>query len=202
MVERGPFPGRCIGASIDGSFLEETVWSDICRFLSEPTDLIDELLAESNDAEARAAAEAERRTLVAARDAAQDRRKRAIDLYTRGKLSDDEFDSIAAEVDQELQKVNELLARIQREDEALQDGVASEEVLAEIRERLDGGLTQAERQEIVQLLVRQITVHTTVPGNGPKQVRIAIDYRFPVVAKTGSVIADSSCYSLSRTVAI
>ena len=185
MVERGPFPGKCIGASIDGSRLEDTVWSDICRFLSEPQDLIDELLAESNEAEARAAVEADHTTLTAARDAARDRRKRAFDFYSRGKVSEDEFDAIAAEVDQELQKINERLADLQREKDTLQDPVASEQVLAEIRKRLDGGLTQAERQEIVQLLVREIIVHTTMPDKGPKQVRIAIDYRFPVVAATG-----------------
>ena len=188
MAHRGPLEGKCIGASIDGSLLEETVWTDISRFLSDPADLIDELLAESNDAQARAAAEADRVTLIAARDAAQQRRARAIDLYTRAKLSDSEFDAIAAEVDQELQTVNERLAHLQRENDALQDSVASEEVLAEIRKRLDDGLTQAKRQEIVQLLVRRITVHTTVPDKGPKQVRIAIDYRFPVVATTGSVM--------------
>ena len=55
--------------------------------------------------------------------------------------------------------------------------------------RLDGGPnSDSERREIVQLLVRRITVHTTVPKQGRKQIRIAIDYRFPVVATTGSVM--------------
>ena len=177
MVERGPFPGKCIGASIKGDLLETTVWSDISRFLSDPGSLIDELLAESDDAQTRAAAEAERVTLTAARDAAQDRRKRAIELYTHGKVSEVEFDAIAAEVDRELETLDERLADLQGENDALDDSVPTEEVLSEIRKRLDGGLSQAERQEIVQLLVRQITVHTTVPEQGRKQVRIVIDYR-------------------------
>ena len=201
MVERGPFTGRCIGASIDGSLLENTVWSDISRFLSQPADLIDELLDESNDAQARAVAEAERVTLTAAREAAQERRMRAIDLCTRGSISSVEFDAIAAEVEKERQKLDERLADHERRNDALADAVASQDVLSEIRNRLDGGLTQAERQEIVQLLVRRITVHTTVPKQGRKQIRIAIDYRFPVVATTGSVIAASHGYNLSRTIA-
>ena len=201
MVERGPFLGRCIGASIDGSLLEHTVWSDICRFLSQPADLIDELLAESNDAQARAVAEAERVSLTAAHDAAEERRKRAINLYTRGKLSEVEFDAIAAEVEQERKKLDERLADHERRNAALADAVASEDVIAEIRKRLDGGLSIAERQEIVQLLVRQITVHTDPLKQGRKQVRIVIDYRFPVVATTGSVIAASSSYNLRRTLA-
>ena len=201
MVERGPFPGKCIGASIKGELLEDTVWSDISRFLSQPADLIDELLDESNDAQARAVAEAERVTLTAARDAAQERRMRGIDLYTRGSISSVEFNAIAAEVQQERKKLDERLADLQGENDALGDSVPTEEVLSEIRKRLDGGLSQAERQEIVQLLVRQITVHTTVPEQGRKQVHIVIDYRFPVVATTGSVIAASHSYNLRRVIA-
>ena len=48
-------------------------------------------------------------------------------------------------------------------------------MLAEIRQRLTGDLSDSERREIVQLLVRRITVHTTLTGRGPKQVRVVID---------------------------
>ena len=202
MAERGPFPGKCIGASIKGDLLETTVWSDVSRFLAEPEDLIDELLADSNDAQTRAVTEAERVTLIAARDAAQDRRKRAIELYTRGKVSEVEFDAIAAEVERQLETLDERLADLQGENDALGDSVPTEEVLSEIRKRLDGGLSQAERQEIVQLLVRQITVHTTVPEQGRKQVRIVIDYRFPSAAKTGTVTPASVNYTLRRVLAL
>ncbi len=55
--------------------------------------------------EPRTVAEAERASLHRRnRDAAvQLRRKRAIDLYTRGKLSEVEFDAIAADVEQRTQ---------------------------------------------------------------------------------------------------
>ena len=196
MVERGPFPGKCIGASIKGDLLETTVWSDVSRFLAEPEDLIDELLADSNDAQTRAVTEAERVTLTAARDAAQDRRKRAIELYTRGKVSEVEFDDIAAEVERELKTLDERLDDLEPEDGDLDDAVSAD-TLAEIRERLDEDLSDAKRREIVQLLVRRITVHTTLP----KQGRIVIDYRFPSAAKTGTVIAASHSYNLRRTIA-
>ena len=201
MVERGPFPGKCIGASIKGDLLETTVWSDISRFLSDPGSLIDELLAESDDAQTRAAAEAERSTLIAARDAARDRRFRALDIYTRGKIPESDFDAITAEVDRELNRLDERLAALEPPKDDPSDAVASEDLLSEIRNRLDGGLTQAQRQEIVQLLVRRITVHTTLSEQGRKQRRIAIDYRLPSAATTGTVIAASHSYNLSRVIA-
>ena len=110
MAHRGPLSGKCIGASIKGEHLEDVVWSDVSRFLSDPNDLVGELLAESSDQGAQAAAEAERASLIDARSAAQHRRKRAIDLYTRGKLSDDEFDAIAADVERELRVLDDRLA--------------------------------------------------------------------------------------------
>ena len=117
MAHRGPFAGKCIGASIKGEKLEAAVWSDVSRFLLDPQVLVDELLAESNDIESRAVAEAERASLIDARSAAQHRRKRAIDLYTRAKLSDDEFDAIAADVEQELKTLDERLAVLEPDDD-------------------------------------------------------------------------------------
>ena len=135
MAHRGPLQGKCIGASIKGERLEQAVWSDVCRFLSDPEDLVDELLAESADIDNRAAAEAERVSLLDARDAAQHRRKRAIDLFTRAKLSDDEFDEVAADVERELKTLDERLENLEPGEDALDDAV-SEDVLAEFRERL------------------------------------------------------------------
>ena len=131
MAHRGPFQGKCIGASIKGEKLEAAVWSDVSRFLANPNDLVDELLAESNDIESRAVAQAERASLIDARSAAQHRRKRAIDLYTRAKLSDDEFDAIAADVERELNTLDDRLADLEPEDGDLDDAV-SEDVLASI----------------------------------------------------------------------
>ena len=36
MAHRGPFAGKCIGASIKGEKLEAAVWSDVSRFLTDP----------------------------------------------------------------------------------------------------------------------------------------------------------------------
>ena len=201
MAHRGQFAGKCIGASIKGEHLEDVVWSDVSRFLTNPNDLVDELLAESNDIESRAVAEAERASLHRA-IAPQPRiaATRAIDLYTRAKLSDDEFDAIAADVERELKTLDERLAVLEPDDDSLDDAV-SEDVLAEIRHRLAEDISDAERQEIVQLLVRRITVHTTLPDRGRKQVRVVIDYRFPRVGEARTGIAASHSYNLRRIIA-
>ncbi len=200
MAHRGQFAGKCIGASIKGEKLETAVWSDVSRFLLDPQVLVDELLAESSDQRAQAVAEAERTSLLANRSLVQERRTRAIDLYTRGKLSEVEFDAIAADVERELKTLDERLAVLEPDDDSLDDAV-SDDVLAEFRERLAEEVSDAERQEIVQLLVRRITVHTTLTDRGRKQVRVVIDYRFPRVGEARTGIAASSSYNLRRTLA-
>ena len=141
MAHRGPLQGKCIGASIKGEKLEQAVWSDVSRFLNDPQVLVDELLAENSDAQTRAVAEAERDSLLANRCAVQERRKRAIDLYTRAKLSDDEFDAIAADVEQELKTFDDRLADLEPDEDVADDAV-SEDVLAEIRETPGGDLSE------------------------------------------------------------
>ncbi len=81
-------------------------------------------------------------------------------------------------MERELKTLDDRLAVLEPDDDVADDGL-SEHVLAEIRQRLTGDLSDSERREIVQLLVRRITVHTTLPGRGRKQVRVVIDYRFP-----------------------
>ncbi len=200
MAHRGPFAGKCIGASIKGEHLEDVVWSDVSRFLTDPDELTDELLADDSDAENHAIAEAERDSLLANRSAVQDRRTRAIDLYTRGKLSDDEFDAIAADVERELKTLDERLAVLEPDDDSLDDAL-SEDVLAEIRERLTTTSQTLSAGRSFRLLVRRITVHTTLPDRGRKQVRVVIDYRFPPGGAARTRIAASHGYNLRRVIA-
>jgi hypothetical protein len=57
------------------------------------------------------------------------------------------------------------------------------DTLAEIRSRLDAGLTDAQRQEIVRLLA-SVVVHTSVDENGKKTAKALVTYRFPGVVNT------------------
>ena len=103
-------------------------------------------------------------------------------------------------MERELKTLDERLAVLEPDDDSLDDAV-SEDVLAEFRDRLAEDLSDAERREIVQLLVRRITVHTTLTGRGRKQVRVVIDYRFPRVGEARTGIAASHGYNLRRVIA-
>ncbi len=169
MVERGPFTGKCIGASIKA--LSSKTPSGPMSPASSPIPQTSSTSSSMSPTTPRPAlsprpnGHPHRSTLRRSR-APQARHR---PLHPRQASPSVEFDAIAAEVEQELQKLDERLADHERRNDALDDAVASEDVLSEIRKRLDGGPnSDAERQEIVQLLVRRITVHTTVPKQRPQ----------------------------------
>ena len=62
------------------------------------------------------------------------------------------------------------------------------DLLNAIRERLDAGLTDEQRQQVALLLVKQITVYTTVKEDGTKEVKLVIEYRF---SASGVVTTDT-----------
>jgi hypothetical protein len=126
---------------------------------------------------------AESITLRRVLDGLEGQRKQALALNIRGRLGD-------AELDAELDRIATERIDLDRRVAALEPSEASElpeaaiDLLAEMRARLDAGLTEEQRQEIVRLLVR-ITIHTETPlEGGRKTARAIAEYRFPAVVDT------------------
>jgi site-specific DNA recombinase len=185
MVERGPLPGRCWGQSIRTDAIEPLIWADIERWLRNPGDILDELDGRGErDAQGTVAA-AESMTLARALDGLEEQRRRALALGIRGQLSDAELDVELARIAREKA---ELEARVVALTPQAAPGAAevAMDALTALRARLDAGLSEEERQEIVRLLVR-ITIHTETPvDGGRKAARAIVEYRFPAVVETST----------------
>lgn len=182
LTERGPIEGRCPAKSLKGPDIDTVVWDDIERFLRDPGDILQEL-SQEREMDARAAiAEAERVTLESAMADLARRRKKAIDLNTRERISDAELHELLADIAREQEGVEKRLHE-------LKDALAAApepldpDLLQELRRRLDEGLDDAQRQEVVRLLVKQITVYTQVVPEGNK-AKVLIEYRCPAVVNT------------------
>ncbi len=181
MAERGPLPGRCPGQSIRTDAIEPIIWADVERFLRDPGDVLAELERERTTESQSAVAEAEAITLGRAIEALDAQRKQVLALNIRGRLPDAELD---AELDRITAEKSALEARVV----ALEPSRGEElpevawDVLAELSARLDAGLTDEQRQEIVRLLVR-ITVQTEPAAEGRRKSAMAVvEYRFPAPA--------------------
>jgi len=181
LLRRGPVEGRCIAKAVNGHYLQPRVWADVEAFLRDPGTIVHELETEFGGDGQKAIAEAESITLTAALRDLEEQQDRAIDLHIRGRLD-------AQTLDAQLDRIASDRAEIERRLATLHTDMAEEEppltpdILAELRRRLDEGLSDEERQEIVRLLVR-ITVHTEI-RDGKKHARAVVEYRFPSVGET------------------
>jgi site-specific DNA recombinase len=183
LAERGPIPGRCWGQSLRTDAIESVVWGDVGRWLRAPGDILDELDGQAEREAQSALAEVQSITLGRALEALENQRKQVLALNIRGRLPDGELDA-------ELDRITAEKAELQRRVAALEPSrsdvpqESTTDLLGEVRGRLDAGLTDDQRQEIVRLLVR-IVVYTELPAEGRKKsARAVVEYRFPGVVET------------------
>lgn len=183
LVERGPIVGRCWGQSIRTDAIEPFIWADIERWLRNPGEVLDDLDGRGERDAQSAIVVAESITLARALDALEGQRRQALALNIRGRLADRELD---AELDRIAAEKTELECRLPavQPADSLAMPAAAIDLLDELRGRLDAGLTDEQRQEIVRLLVRAV-VQTETPAEGRKKTaRVTVEYRFPVVVET------------------
>jgi site-specific DNA recombinase len=178
-VERGPIPGRCLGMAVRNDAIESPVWDDIEAWLRNPGDVLDALDGASEREAQGAIAEAEGITLSRALVALEAQRKQSIALNIRGRLSDADLDVELDRIDAERTEVQARLDAVQapRAEVVPQE---AHDLLAEVRARLDAGLTDEQRQEIVRLLA-SVVVQTTIGEDGKKTAKALVTYRFPCV---------------------
>jgi site-specific DNA recombinase len=188
LVERGPLPGRCWSQSIRTDAIEPAVWSDIEGWLRDPGDLLNELDGHAEREAQGATLEAEAIMLGAALNSLESQRTQALALNIRGRLTDVELDAQLDRIATERSELERRIAAL----ELTEAPPAPEtiDLLAEVRQRLDDGLTAEQRQEIVRLLVH-IVVHTSSGGDGKRAARAVVTYRFPAVVETSTGIRAS-----------
>jgi site-specific DNA recombinase len=179
LLERGPLAGRCPGCAIRTDRIEPSIWADIERFLRDPGDVLDELDGRTEREAQGAIVEAESITLRRALEALEAQRKQAIALNIRGRLPDADLD---AELDRIEAERSELQARLTALQAPRAEVVPQEvyDLLAEVRARLDAGLTDEQRAEIVRLLAA-VVIKTDIGQNGKKTAKALVTYRFPCV---------------------
>ena len=177
MTSRADADGVCKNKGIKSTLIEPIIWQDIERWLREPGELLKELQGELNQGKAAEIQEADRTTLEARlreldRDEDGFHRQNA-----KGLLSDTKLQKYLSEIAENRatieKKMEEILSK-----ESAQEPLPND-LLQELRNRLDNGLTEEKRQEIVKFLVNKITIRTKTEGDIRKSVA-EIDYRFSI----------------------
>jgi len=178
IAQRGPLLGRCPGKGIKGEHLEPIVWADIEAWLRDPGALLDDLTNEVHNDEAAAVQEATRMTLLAALETVVERRARRLAQHERGYITDVELDESLSGLEGERRELDRRMAELDPVRSAADRDVPPD-LVRELRERLDRGVSESERQQIVRHLVAKITILTEPLPEGKKSARALIEYRFP-----------------------
>jgi site-specific DNA recombinase len=180
---------RCTAKRAKGAYLEPVVWRDIERFLRNPGDILVELQGEAVGDPTHERLLEERMRFEAALAEHRDERDRLLDLYQHGDISRPEFEQRAEQLRDATTRIEERLATLASQEDQHDDQPLDPDLLAELRRRLDQGLSAEQRQEIVRLLVRDVTIHTD-ESDATRRQRAVIRYRFddavPSHTDTGS----------------
>jgi site-specific DNA recombinase len=176
---------RCPSVSIPVKQLEEDVWEDIDRFLRNPGDVIEQLQA-SIDREGvhREHTMRDISGLQTAFAEKQRERQRILELYRRAVITEDDLkaqlEAITAEqaiLEHEIENCQDNLRKRQSEQEMLH---STEQLLIEVRARLDAPLSWAIKRAVVEQLVEGISARTE-----GKEASVDVTYRFvPVENRT------------------
>lgn len=179
IIERGPLQGRCLGQSIRGPAIEAAVWGDIERWLRDPDEILDDIDLDAECRASHAVAEADAIALAGRLEGLERQRAQAIKLNIRGVVNEDELNEELARIALERVEIERRLTDLQPPEDTDNVPEATIDLLAELRRRLDEGLNDVQRHEIVRLLVRRIVVQTEVLEGQRKHVNVIVDYHFP-----------------------
>ena len=173
---------RCRAKAVKADWLDGEVWADCEAFLRNPGQVMREVRRQYLQLHQDAAALSTRRRDLIAALATKDReRQTVIGMARRGTIRPDEAESeleaIAGE-QRELQAQLDAIANRQALADAFEERASSAEaLLGQIRARVDEGLDDETRREVVRQLVGEIAVQTEGEAYR-KSARVRIRYLF------------------------
>ena len=99
-------------------------------------------------------------------------RRRLLAAYVQEAITLEEFQAEAAEIDQAKKTLEQRLSALEPVEGPEPQELLDEAVLGALRARVGGPLAEAERRELLQLLLTQITVQSEPPESETKAMLI------------------------------
>ncbi|WP_422393093.1 hypothetical protein MTBGP_11130 [Moorella thermoacetica] len=179
----GPLQGKCPSKNVPQEWIENLVWQTCVDFINHPGEAMKELAATMEERKSqKAALEAEKEFFLKAAKEKDNEKDSILDLYRKkiiGSLDvEKQLQKIAQEKAELEQRVRDLERQIEAEDGLAHQFRTAEELLADLRAKLQGDPSFEVRREIVKALVREIIIDTKPGDNGRPQASIFVRYSF------------------------
>lgn len=184
---RGPLQGKCTSKNVPAEWIENLVWQECINFIENPGEAIKELAATMEKRKSqKVALLAELELLRKAANDKEAEKQSILDLYRKRVID-------STDVEQQLQKIAgeknalerralELEKQIDAEESLAQQFDTAEELLADLKKKLDDNPSFETQREIVRALVDKIVINTKPGNNGRPQAQISVFYTFSKVA--------------------
>jgi hypothetical protein len=177
---------RCPSKDIRGEGLEELVWADVEGFLRNPGPVLEQLQRRLSGDVAQPT-QLDRSQLQKSLKSKGDERTRVLALFRRGRINDAELDAQLDAISVEEESLQRSLAEL---DGYAQAAAQSSEfvntagaLLAQLRRRLDQGVSWEMKRELIDILVGQIRVEGAHKTEKERPV-VRITYRFSATTDT------------------
>jgi len=191
---RGPLQGKCPSKNLPAEWIENLVWEECVKFIENPGETIKELANTMETKKTqRKELEQEKQMALKALKERELERQDILDLYRKKLITADDvekqFQKIKEEMETLEKRVREIEEQIITEETLLSSFNTAEELLANLRAKLENNPPFEVRREIVRTLVKEIVVDTKFDEKNRPYAIIKVKYNFSDVPRT---VKDSS----------
>lgn len=188
---RGPLEGRCKSKNVPQEWIEDMVWQSCVEFIENPGSALKELAAGMEERKSQKTALSAERDVVLKTIQEKDAEKQSIlDLYRKRIISSTDVEKQLQKISREKasleQRVHGLERQIRAEDDLSKQFDSAEELLTDLRKKLQDNLTFKVRREIVKALVKEIAVDTKTDDSGRPRAEVTVRFSFSKdITRTG-----------------
>lgn len=180
---RGKYMGKCPSKNIPAQWIEEMVWKQCVDFITHPGGAIRELATDLEERKSgQADLEAEERMIRKAIEDKEKEKQQILDLYRKQLITsadvEEQLLKIAREKEALQKQAVELARKIEIEKQVEQQFNNAEELLTDLRSKLEKSPSFEDRRQIVKTLVREIRVKTETDEKGKLQADITVNFTF------------------------
>lgn len=186
----GPLPGGCKNSkNLPQKWIENLVWNDVVSFITNPGDVVQKLSKQAEDNRMGSIDYSERINTLQKSLENKDKEKQTIlDLYRKGLLEQKDVEiqlkKIADEkivLNEQIQALKDAVSLVDDTQKAIEQTI---NLLDLLKEKIEKGVDFKTKREVIELLVKEITVFS--PVDKRELPKVSIKYRFGTIAdRTG-----------------
>jgi site-specific DNA recombinase len=198
---RGPLSGKCTAKNLPRDWVEEMIWNQCVEFIQNPGDAIKELAASIEQTQSlRSNYEEEREVIQKGIREKEHEKQRILDLYRREVISDldveEQIMKIRHETDHLKVQLKSLNEQIEAEKGLERDFNTAEELLSNLKAKLDNNPTFEDKRDIVKTLVKEIIVYTKNNDRGKPEAKVSARFRFDAADVTRTDVRENNNYGI------